>query len=260
MRTLAVAGCSYSDHTEVDKTYGEYLAERIKYNYLHCARGGSSNTRSLFKLSKAILTGELRENDIIILQYTDPHRKLLPSIAPYEPIVDVPADEPGRIEEHETEYGIAYTSDYKIGSYQWQAEKENRELHLALENYAHNAVFEMEYMSIQHRMFEALCNENRILLVPLLNRYVTYIPLNRRGSGDVLADITNSFGPKVRNRVFNERDFIRPGNAENPSEFDLGWDNAHSYYDGSHLSCTGHQTIAEHLSIHLKQHKLLTDS
>lgn len=259
MRTLAVAGCSYSDHTEVDRTYGEYLAEAIDYNYLHCARGGGSNPRSLFKLSQAIISGKLKENDIIILQYTDPHRKLLPSIAPYEPIIDVPPDEPGRIEEHETLYGIAHTSDYKMGSYQWQAEKENRELHLALEKYAHNAVFEMEHMVVQHRMFESLCNENRIFLVPLLNRYVTYIPLNRRGSGDVLADIRNSFSPKAQNRTFYERDFIRIGSAENPSEFDLGWGETSDYYDSSHLSDLGHQTIAQNLNGHLKRHKLLAD-
>ena len=261
MRTLAVAGCSYSDYTMVEKTYGDYLAEELGYKYLHCARGGGSNHRSIFVLSRAILAGDIKENDIIIFQFTDPHRKLLPSIEPYVEVFDAEPGTPGRVEQHDTEYGPAYTSDYKMGSWVWQAEPENKKLHQALEQWAHCVEYEMELLAVQFRLFEMLCKEHKILLVPLINRYVTNIPLNRRGSGDVLADIRQTFTPISHNRTFNERDFIRFGSPENPCKYDIGWydlDGEQSY-DSSHLSDLGHQKIAEKLGGHMIRHKLIVE-
>ena len=58
------------------------------------------------------------------------------------------------------------------------------------------------------------------------------------------------------NKKFRERDFIKPGSASQPSEYDLGFDdwNGNREYDHSHLSEKGHQHIGELLTTHIRRH------
>ena len=145
MTKLAVGGCSYSDYTGVDNVYGEYCAERLGLEYKHYARGGSGSQRMYYALTKAIENKELGPGDVIVLQYTDPHRKLLPEPLPPVILPGSTDGQPGQIETWETPYGKAYTSDYKSHSWQWQPNETTKSVHRALENCFNNE-FETDYI------------------------------------------------------------------------------------------------------------------
>lgn len=265
MPKLIVSGCSYSDRTGVEFAYGDYLAEQLGYDYLHIARGASSNYRSWFKLSRAIISGDITSDDIIVLQYTDIFRKHIPSIAPYVPQFDNETGKPidlssnkhpqlpGGIEYHSTPFGTAYTSDFKADSHLWQNEDENKLLHKAIQDYAINVEFDQEYFALMHRMFEALCTEYNIKLVIFINRYLRG---GLCGVGGGVDPIT-LFGDIVRNRVFQDIGLMGQGESFKPHPNDLGYALDPDYYDNSHLSSIGHKALAGHLHTHIKGHKLL---
>lgn len=252
MAKLVVAGCSYSDRTKVALCYGEYLSKMIGYKYIHLARGCGSNDRSWFKLSTQIINGDVTSADIVILQYTDVFRKLLPSTPPYiKPIVSIA---PGQIENHDTPYGRMYTSDFKMHSSQWQQEEENKILHKAFEDFGICIEYDYAMFVSKHTQFEALCKVNNIKLVVLLNRYTDVRPGDYDIAGEPLI-IPSVFSNQVRNRSFAEHTVIQQGQSDNPSPHDLGWiDNA---YDSAHLSKAGHKALADGLHKHLIGHKLL---
>jgi len=264
MAKLVVAGCSYSDRTKVKLCYGDYLSKMLGYNYIHLARGSSSNDRSWFKLSMQIIHGEITSSDIVILQYTDLFRKLLPSTPPYKNPTSL---FPGQIETHNTASGRMYTSDFKMHSHQWQEEDENKILHKAFEDFGICTEYDCAMFVSKHKQFEALCEVNNIKLVVLLNRYT-----NIRPDDDVPLDLSSVLGEQVRNRSIHEDTVILQGNETLPAPHDLGWiDQAGTrnvpkrqrgaqspyVYDSAHLSKAGHKALADGLHQHLLGHKLL---
>ena len=254
MAKLVVAGCSYSDRTKVPLCYGDYLARKMRCKYVHLARGSSSNDSSWYKLSTQILNKSISSDDIVILQYTDIFRKLLPSTPPYK---NKNNTRPGQIESHNTPYGKMYTSDFKMHSHQWQEEDENKILHKAFEDFGICTEYDCAMFVSKHKQFEALCELNNIKLVVLLNRYT-----NTRPEDDVMWDISSVFSEQVRNRSFHEEAVIQTGEGySKPSIHDLGWVDdpfeEEQIYDNSHLSSTGHKVLADALYKHLLGHKLV---
>jgi len=265
MPKLIVAGCSFSDRTKVKRCYGDYLADELEYNYMHLARGASSNERSWLKLSRAIIDGDITTGDIVILQYTDMFRRLLPSIPPYREyeldpskLISSHGTKPGGIELHITKFGKAYTTDFKSSSYEWQNEEENKTLHKNIESYAINIPYDIENFALRHRMFESLCIEFNIKLVVLVNRYVVASNEGSASQNSAAVDITTFFTDKVRNRAFHERDVMKQGTSARPHPHDLGFDaDDPSIYDNSHLSILGHRFLADCLKQHVIGHKLV---
>lgn len=273
MPTLAVGGCSYSDYTMVDKVYGEYCAEDIGYNYLHLARGGSSNHRTFYVATKAIEEQRLVRGDVIVLQYTDPHRKIFPTFPQKKlgPVTNTYG--PGNPEKHKTAYGDAWSTDFKMHSHDWQYHERTKNAHLAFEEACFNNEFDTDYLLTQHIMFEALCKQKGIHLVILECRFTIYTDYKGyvRPITDIAGHLRNRYSPEVGSRVFCERDFIKSGSEENPSPYDIGWfDNVHHdadgnktvtrLYDGSHLNDIGHKTIGLNLSKHLRAHKVVENT
>jgi hypothetical protein len=74
MTRLVVAGCSVSDYTQVDKVWGEYLAEQLSYEYLHLAAGCGSNYRMWRLLVSHVVDNKITADDTVIVQYTSPER------------------------------------------------------------------------------------------------------------------------------------------------------------------------------------------
>lgn len=266
MATLAVTGCSYSDYTGVDKVYGEYAAEQLGYNYLHLARGAGSNHRGLLKVTKAVVEKKLVAGDILVFQYTDPHRKILPSI---EPEGEYAREQiPGKPEKWETIHGDGWSTDYKTESWTWQGEdfvgKTNGRIHKLLQYGAINTQFETEQMALHQALLESLCEVHDIRLIPLLTRYILY-----EGGRDpslpesIHGNFRQRLGAKAANRCINEKDIINIGNLDDQSEDDLGYGNKkdtppeEGYYDSSHLSETGHKKLGLYIAKHAKSHKLL---
>ena len=267
MPVLAVGGCSYSDYTQVDKVYGEYCAEILGLEYKHYARGGSSIPRMFYALTKAIENNEIKRGDIVVLQYTDPHRKLIPEPLPPETHDGCIAGAPGQVEVWQTPYGEGYTTDYKSHSWEWQPNSRAKAIHRELEQ-AFNNEFETDYAMTLNTMFIGLAESKGIEVVPIECRFVEHIYWEGKevSKDDVAGPIRNRLPPKLQNRMFRELDFIRVGDDKNPSPTDLGFANIqHNIrsepiqgpYDGSHLSTLGHKTIGEELAGHIKRHKVL---
>ncbi len=241
MTTLAVGGCSYSDRLETDKVYGDFICEQLGYDYLHLAKSSGSNYRTWYKLTRAILDKKILENDIIILQYTEPHRKILPSI---EPLDSDRANEPGRVEMHDllSTHNKGYSTDYKINSHIWQAELQNKKLHQTMDECSNNYDFDYDMMIAYHKMFEALCGFNKINLITLITRYLDSSNLLRHSNKNTV------------NLAFNETMALCRGSASDPHEHDMGWDsNLQVEYDSTHLSIIGHKKLAQGLINHIKE-------
>ena len=76
MSTLCVAGCSFSDRTQVSHNYGDFLSDMLNMDYLHLAGGGGSNSRSIRLITESILSGELTPGSTVIWQPTEVTRRL----------------------------------------------------------------------------------------------------------------------------------------------------------------------------------------
>ncbi len=241
MTTLAVGGCSYSDRLETDKVYGDFICEQLGYNYLHLAKSSGSNYRTWYKLTRAILDKKIVEKDIIILQYTEPHRKILPSV---EPLDYYRANEPGRIEIHNllSTNNKGFSTDYKINSHLWQAESQNKKLHQTMDECSNNYDFDYDMMIAYHKMFEALCESKKIYLIILITRYLDSSRLLRHSNKNTVK------------LSFNETMVLNRGSASDPHIHDMGWhSNLQMEYDSTHLSLIGQEKLAWGLINHIKE-------
>lgn len=252
---IAVAGCSYSDYTGVNKVYGEYAAEKLNAEYLHLARGSSSNQRSVYISTRNIISGQLSKGDALVFQITDPHRKLLASHTPFV----LPDKLPGQPEQWSTPHGDAWTTDYKAGSHQWQGSdtvgSKNVMLHKALEEACINNAHETDVLATQITLLDALCKTNGITFIPLVTRYVVYIDFRPPTPSDIAAPLDTILPADITKKVINELDYIVRGTEEEPSKFDLGFDDPNARertYDRSHLSKEGHSVLGITLASHIQ--------
>jgi len=72
---VVVGGCSVSDYTEVKRVYGEILAENIGADYIHHGAGCGSNYRTWRNITNLVMNNEITEDDLILVQYTEPTRQ-----------------------------------------------------------------------------------------------------------------------------------------------------------------------------------------
>jgi len=128
---LAVAGCSVSDYTKVDIVYGEIAAKEIGAEYLHLAAGGGSNDLAWRQIMQNIRSGDIRKNDIIVWQLTDPARTELPSRAASELLA---SGKQGFQDFGDNVIGTEMVSRWKIDSWQWQILSDDIALHKAYQN------------------------------------------------------------------------------------------------------------------------------
>lgn len=263
MKNVAVCGCSYSDYTSVNKVYGEWIAEHLGLNYLHYAKGGSSNHRSIYKSARGIISGELGHQDILVFQITDPHRKILPSLEP-ELTTDDHINKAGMPDRWETPFGEAWTTDYKSESHTWQGPYIpgtvtylNTRLHKALEVAGINNAFETDLLRVQIHMLEALAKQHGVDIIFLETRYVEFMQDDRveKNQDEIAGSVSELMTKESAQTKFREKDFFTPGSASEPSEYDLGMDSWYGdVYDHSHLSEKGHEYVGELLATHIRRH------
>jgi hypothetical protein len=72
---VVVGGCSVSDYTEVKQVYGEILAENIGADYIHHGACCGSNYRIWRNITNLVMNNEITEDDLILIQYTEPTRQ-----------------------------------------------------------------------------------------------------------------------------------------------------------------------------------------
>ena len=253
-KKLFVFGCSYSDYTGVTKTYGDYLSELTGLEYHHCAKGGTSNDRIWRMATRKILDGEITANDIVIVQYTDRHRREFASYGlgynNHLAVIEADKNKDKIIkgvhpqDKTSTECGTFYTSNYKCDSHNWQLNDIDKQAHFAYQHATGVDQFDNEYFKTRHRQFEAFCEINHINLVIYWCRLSTTMTDYQ---------ILDSYARKY----LIEEENILPTDAPHCYKYELGTMHNPTVWDSSHINDLGHRTVAEHLSKHLSRHMLI---
>lgn len=255
MPTLFVSGCSYSSYTGVRKVWGEHLAESLGYQYQHCAIGCGNNDRTWRIFTRKIISGEITPADLIVIQYTDIHRReFAASEIFYEPLTpDSDGDDLTQycavpwIHKTATPWGDMYTTNYKPGSYQWMGESCEK-LHYHYEHTAVDENWAFEHFFTQHAMFKILCDKYNIRLLILHTQYDGGLIPRRQFFNDWDNTHTVDDAPILfpNGRTSSER-----------SEYDLGFGPNHAdQWDTTHLSALGHQVLGVGIYQHIVKNNI----
>jgi len=212
---LCVAGCSFSDYTKVDKVYGEYLAEKLGYDYVHEAAGCGSNWRIWRRVYQLIRDDVITSNDLLIIQYTITERQEFYSRFRIDHSVD-------KKQNMREPFGDGDIIRYKMDSYTWQKTPQDKKF---LKMYQQNHV-DLDFAELQfecfHSMFQSYLKSNNINTIFFKSGY--------RSTLDLL--------PEFEQKSFFKNDCSSPPNnlADN---------------DHAHMNDLGHRRLAEHLHNHL---------
>ena len=229
MRRLFVAGCSYSDYTtdmgirpDLITPYGQRLAAQLGYEYWHEAAGCGSNYRIWRSITAHIMSGNLRPDDLLLIQYTEFTRqefwtslKTIARAAPAQPITD-PGPDHGTI------------IRYKLGSAEWQANKKSKQFFQQYEENFVNKIWATQQWQFMHFNFQHM----------LIGRNIRTIFMNTRIFKEGCDELLDQFIPHV---FVEDEDYIL--NTQT-------WLNPKDRY---HLSQFGHSLVASQLYEHIKQ-------
>ena len=155
MSKLFVAGCSVSDYTKVDTVYGEYLSEKLNYEYVHEGAGCGSNWRIWRKITNHILNGNLTPNDLLVVQYTTIERREIWSRDNY-----ILKNEKIELREDYKDGGNLVR--FKTGSHTWQQRDNEKKFFKLYEEYFLSEDFENEVFNTQNLMFQTLLKHSNI--------------------------------------------------------------------------------------------------
>jgi len=164
VKKLFVAGCSFSDYTKVDKVYGEFLAEKLGYDYVHEAAGCGSNWRIWRVITNHIMVGNLTSDDLLVIQYTgrereefwssfdQPKTAFAPHTVDHLTIIDKFKDD-------------GHIIRFKAGAHQWQHNQEECDFFKIYERYFLNIQYEYERFKVHNYMFQRMLMANNIRTV-----------------------------------------------------------------------------------------------
>jgi len=147
---LCVAGCSFSDYAGgVANIYGAILAEKLNVEYIHHGAGCGSNYRIWREVSKLVMSNVLTPQDILIIQYTELTRTEFWSSNSY---TAKPVPHQCNITENYNNDGSVIR--YKLGAYEWQNTKTEKEFFKMYESNFINSHFEQEKFNVYNEMFQ----------------------------------------------------------------------------------------------------------
>lgn len=229
-RKLCVAGCSFSDYTQVDRVYGEHLAEKLQFDYLHEAAGCGSNWRIWRRVVGNVLNGNVGPNDIVIIQYTNPERReFFSKNKPFEHVVD-PSVKIRTVEPYDDGSLIRY----KFNSHTWQDYDNENDFFKAYEDNHISIVYERELFNAHHEMFQSFMKEKNINVIFINGRYIK----NNK--------ISINYNDKYKPFIFNENMAVMMDDKYRLLPDDLG-----------HMSEEGHKKFSELLYDHIKTINLI---
>ena len=172
MDKIFVAGCSFSDWSQVEYNYGEYLGKILDKPVGFYTSGCGSNYRMWRKLVPAITSRVITENDLLIVQYTSVERKefwtSFESSVPEDygshghPIKGSPMRE---------KYSDGEVIKYKVHAHTWQHNTEEKFFFKSYEENFLYIPFEIELFNTYHTMFKALLNQYKIPTIFLRTDY-----------------------------------------------------------------------------------------
>jgi hypothetical protein len=179
MDKIFVAGCSFSDWSQVEYNYGEYLGQALDCPVEFYTSGCGSNYRIWRKLVPAITNREITENDLLLIQYTSPERKEFWSS--FES--SIPGDyscqgHPEKGSPMREKYGDGETIKYKVHAHSWQPNSEEKTFFKLYEENFVSIPFEIELFNTYHTMFKGLLHEYKIPTIFLHTTYAYNLPLS----------------------------------------------------------------------------------
>jgi len=154
-RKLCVAGCSVSDYTDVDRPYGKILAESLDFEYIHEGAGAGSNYRIWRKITDHVLKGNLTENDLLIIQYTEIIRTEFWSALP-------PPSGPDTSPLGELYYNSGRIIRWKPFASTWQPNKEEVTFFEEYEKYFVSIDFARENFRVNNYNFQQMLKNHNI--------------------------------------------------------------------------------------------------
>jgi len=150
---VVVGGCSISDYTgaEIERVYGEILAENIGADYIHHGAGCGSNYRTWRNITNLVMNNEITEDDLILVQYTEPTRQEYWSS--YIESEDYRFDEHKKIELREQKYNGDIIR-WKFGAHKWHKTNDAEQKFFKLkEEYFTSRRFDLERFEYNHYLF-----------------------------------------------------------------------------------------------------------
>jgi hypothetical protein len=228
MRKLCVAGCSFSDYTKVEKTYGEILAKKLNYEYIHEGAGCGSNWRIWRKVSNHILDGILTPDDLLIIQYSNNTRNEFWSRFSnsfFENTID-------SLCIVDKSYDNGTIVRYKFDSAKWQYNEEEKNFFTMYENNFINEKFEEEKFRAHNYNFQHMLKNNNINTIFLISDRINIMP------PDVLVH-------------FKNHEFHDQLTSERKLKYNLSPD------DWTHMNQEGHYYLAERLYVHINNLNLI---
>ena len=263
MSTLCVAGCSFSDRTQVSHCYGDFLAEILHTDYLHLAGGAGSNPRAIRLITEALMNESLTAGSTVVWQPTEVTRRELPSNwlthtetgkaflaksqSDLEQIKIEHAQHKGRLRTrikdqnlHYDNIDDVYVTRFKMGSHSWQQGPIDPDWHTQFEQ---NGVIEeldqYNFLLDVWRVNQLLIQHNIRLII-----FWTYHTFK----DDTLGKYCDRFDS------FNIDSFILEDAWEMYRDPTTWYTPSNNYAlnpevkDWSHFSVEGHLQIAEHLA------------
>jgi len=228
MTKLVVAGCSFSDRFNdqnapsehpIESSYGDLLAERLSFDYLHLADAGSSNDCIWRKVTNGVMTGEITPDDIVLIQYTEIYRK---EFYYHDEITGHKNDKIANIRD-------GSVVKFKFGSYNWYQDIPIADfLKLYEENFVCHE-YDMHKFELQNYMFQAM------LALHNINAHFL---------------ILNVYGPEPHN-IFKTEHFAMSMYINRQVGRQLP--QAYSPTDNNHLSADGHKYLSEQLYLYLEE-------
>ena len=172
IKNIVIAGCSFSDWSQVEYNYGEYLGQNLNLPIKSYSSGCGSNFRIWRKLTKAILNKEITNNDLLVIQYTNPDRKEFWSAhASHHDFDYKPSGNPYKGSPMRDKYLDGDVIKFKMGASTWQSVKIEKTFFELLENNFTSEEYDIEVFINNHVMFQSLLKEFKIPTIFLKTNY-----------------------------------------------------------------------------------------
>jgi hypothetical protein len=226
---IIVAGCSVSDYSGSNVTYGEVLASLSGREYVDESAECGSNFRIWRRITTMIRDSEIDENDLLVIQYTTPERKEFYSHVEFDPNKDSPI---GKTKPLKEPYDDGSTIKFKFHSHVFYRNEEERRFLQILQEGFTSVNYDNEVFQNFQYMFQFMLNDLRIKTIFL--REFHYQPLTM----NVIDSETQLYFPID--------DYFREGLAT-----PMG-----NLY--GHLNEIGHTKLGHDLFDFAKKHKFIT--
>lgn len=155
MKKLFLVGCSVSDNLPVKQVYGNLLAKKIGYEYVHMAKGIGSNYRMWRYATKAVLEKKITSDDLLLVQYSGVERTEFWS--------EIDRTKPVAHDDISEVYPKGGTIlKFKMDAHEWQDHEIEKSFFKLYQEKFLNPVFEEEKFRVHNYNFQCMLAQNNI--------------------------------------------------------------------------------------------------